>query len=73
MLRRPERRRRDLLLDLVFLVWLSYVMVAGRILPDEVVSFLRNDPPAAAITEPIDLPELSPGPTLEMDSLVPEA
>jgi hypothetical protein len=47
-----RNRPLNLVLDFVFFAWLSYVIVAGRVLPDEVVSLFRNDTPAIAATEP---------------------
>ena len=47
-----RNRPLNLLLDFAFFAWLSYVVIAGRILPDEIVSILRNDTPAIAASEP---------------------
>jgi hypothetical protein len=67
MLRLPfrPRRRLDLALDLVFVFWFAYIAVAGRILPEAVVSVFRSDAPAVVSTEPEVMPA--------SETLLPEA
>jgi hypothetical protein len=62
-----RHRPLTLLLDFVFFAWLSYVIVAGRIMPDEVVSLFRNDTPAIAVTEPD--PMFIPNPSMPAEHL----
>jgi hypothetical protein len=63
--------RRKLALDFVFFLWLGYALVSGQVLPDQVVSLFRSEPPAVVVTEPDSAPSLIE-PVLT-DSTGPEA
>jgi hypothetical protein len=72
MKRLPHHSRpKKLALDLVFFVWLSYAVVTGQILPDQVIGLFRNEPAAVVFTEPA----ITPGQIdlLNLDSVAPEA
>lgn len=55
-----HRRRRSLLLDAVFFVWLSYVVVSGHILPDALIHLLQPQPSATVVSEPVPAPADAP-------------
>jgi hypothetical protein len=46
------RGPRQILLDALFTIWLSYALITGNVIPDPVADLLRNQPPAVVITDP---------------------
>ena len=60
-LRLLRRHPRELALDGVFFVWISYVLLTGNLLPGPVLALLDSDPPTVAISEPSNAPVLPGG------------
>ena len=67
----PYRHARDLALDFVFIIWVSYVLVTGHFFPKEALYLLRSDSPSVVVTEPVH--ENGPKQLIETVSLEPEA
>jgi hypothetical protein len=68
-----HRHPRELALDLMFVVWVSYVLISGRIIPQEAIALFQHDSPAVVVIEPLESePPVLPH-QLDVDSFMPEA
>jgi len=52
-----RRHRTDLLLDALFALWALHVLVTGSLLPGPITSFLQNERPVVAVSEPGQAPQ----------------